>query len=209
MGIAGYRITLGTSFKKVGRNRQRPETRGIGQDIGIETANPHRDCSVLRVHCKFDFGPIVLYVKFCQMMFTGKDSATPQMIQARGGVPTSDIDTFPSSTRIIVPLHCDAVSGIFTGKAHESRPALGPDLFQPDQTDACDGLSPVQLGAKGRGQVLLHDCSVDPEIDQYTPFDGALQNRYFHFTKLQTTTIQFVNASATNKHVSKMCPTTN
>jgi ribosomal protein L34E len=64
------------------------------------------------------------------------------------------------------------VGGVLAGDAAEAGKPWGPNLLQPDKTNASDGVATAELGAEWR-QKALHNLLAHPEVDERSASNQA------------------------------------
>src|SRR5690348_2928146 len=109
----------------------------------------------------------------CMMMFAWKDTAAGEVVQKRIGVAPRDKHSFARFARLI-PQHGNPMRRVLAAESGHARQSFGTDVFEPDQTNARDGRTRVQLGTEPGRQLALHHFRVNPEVDQDSPSNQAL-----------------------------------
>src|SRR5258708_1827004 len=135
MRVASHRIAERATFKEMGGFRERSEARRGWESICIEAIDPNGYGLVASFHRKIDVGSIINYGKLRQRVFSRKYATAGQMIQSGTRIPTRDKDTFLLLAGRIVPLHRNAVGGIFTGEPEESGKPRRTNMLQSNQPD--------------------------------------------------------------------------
>src|SRR5262249_46625155 len=131
------------------------------------------DLTVRRVHSQLDAVAGVLDVKRRALMFPGKEPAARQVVYEGSRVAAWNVNPFVR-TGILFPYDRDAMSGILAGQSDRPGKTLRPDLLQPNQADACDGIPVLQLRTEGRGKVAADDVRRDPKVHEQSPSYDAV-----------------------------------
>ena len=69
---------------------------------------------------------------------------------------------------------------VLAGDAEDAGKPSGANLFQPDDTDASDGVATVQLGAEGWRQKAAHNLGVHTEVDEQPATNQTVYCRKTH-----------------------------
>ena len=114
------------------------------------------------------------------MMLAGKYAPARYSIEERARVATRDKHTLSLNACRVRPLDCDAVCGVLARQTKRARQASGPNLLQPNEADADERMSPVELGPKRLGKDALDHGRVGPEINEQPSLDHAFNHWNAH-----------------------------
>jgi len=113
-------------------------------------------------------------------MNTGKNASAHHEDERRVGVAHRDVDALSVGALGIAPGHGHAMRGVLAGESHRPRDERRPDLLQPDQADAGDGMIALELGRQAFGQDSLNHLRVDPEVHEQPALDDSTNGGHEH-----------------------------
>src|SRR4051794_6562179 len=96
--------------------------------------------AVVAAEIDAELAVVLLDVEMRVVVDAGEDAAAGQDVEARGTVAPRDVDALAGGAVWVIPLHGDAVGGVFGAEAEESGEATRADLLQADQADAGDAV---------------------------------------------------------------------
>ncbi len=139
------------------------------------SGNSDMRSAVITIHRDF-----VLIVAFPNlesrvMMLPRKEPAARQCVQSRRRVPARD-EYAASPFAILIPFHCDPMSGVFRRDTKYRRRESGANVFQPDQANACHAKTIDEPGLEWRRQHMRQDIAFDAEVNQNPAVDDAAHN---------------------------------
>ena len=87
------------------------------------------------------------------------------------------------------------MGGVLAGDAAEAGKPWGPNLVQPDKTNASDGVATAELGAEWWRQKALHNLLADPEVEEQSASNQAAADYWKTPSGRQVRHIAHINGS--------------
>ena len=88
-------------------------------------------------------GAVIGDSEICEVMLAGKEASAREMVEPGACVSAWDKHTLAGLAGRLIPEDGDTVGGVLTGDTEEARKPPGPNLLQPDKTDASDSITIV------------------------------------------------------------------
>jgi hypothetical protein len=88
--------------------------------------------------------------------------------------------TFPVNAIGVSPPHGYPVRCVLTCESHRPWDERRPDLLQPDQADAGDGMIALELGRQACRQEALNHLRVHPEVHEQPALDDSADGGHQH-----------------------------
>src|SRR5712691_1386812 len=108
------------------------------------------------------------------MVLAREQPSACEMVKKRICVAPGNEHSFLLLPMLVLPNHGDTMGRVFAAESEEAGKVSGPDLLQPNQTNASNRRTGVQLGPKPRRQLALDDLRVHSKVDQHPSANHAL-----------------------------------
>lgn len=176
-------VTDGAIFEKVRGFLQRRKNGCRRQGIAYHASDQHVCLPVVAGHLNFVVGVCFLNFECGMVMDAGKDSTAHECIESGIGVASWNVNT-ATKLPIRFPLNGDSMRSVFRSDAPRNGKDRGTNVSKSDQTDATDGVSVNDLGAKWLRKHRGHDVGVDAVVGQNSAVNDSADHRYSHETLL-------------------------